>query len=189
MDTDEGIRRFFRRHYGGWFPALVRVHRTTFSRQAANLCKLKEELWRGLAEADAPGEGGALLVVDSFPVPACRKARSHRCKLLWEVAAYGYDELGKGFFYGVRAHLLVRWPGVVCGFKIAPANVHDVHPARGLLEEGAPPRGWVLGDRNYHSPELAERLARGGWRLLTPTRSPRASGSPGPLGWYKSAAG
>jgi hypothetical protein len=26
----------------------------------------------------------------------------------------------------------VRWPGVVCGLKLAPANVHDLHPARSL---------------------------------------------------------
>ena len=36
LDTDEGIRLFFRRHYGEWFPALVRVHRTTFCRQVSD---------------------------------------------------------------------------------------------------------------------------------------------------------
>ena len=179
IDTDEGIRRFFLGHYAQWFPALVWVHRTTFARQAANLWKIKEGLWRRLALVDAPEES-ALLVVDSFPVPACRKARSYRCKLLWEVATHGYDELGKGFFYGVRVHLLVRWPGVVCGFKLAPANVHDLHPARSLLQENASARGWVLGDRNYHSPELAEGLAKRGLRLLTPHKVTKGERRPWP---------
>jgi len=38
LDTDEGIFLFFSRHYADeWFPALARLHRTTFARQAANL--------------------------------------------------------------------------------------------------------------------------------------------------------
>ena len=30
IDTDAGLYACFRRHYGAWFPALRRVHRTTF---------------------------------------------------------------------------------------------------------------------------------------------------------------
>ena len=48
IDTDKGLYEFFRRHYGGWFPALSGVHRTTFTRQAANLWKVKEGLWQHL---------------------------------------------------------------------------------------------------------------------------------------------
>ena len=36
-DKDAGIHRFFRQHYRAWFLALAHVHRTTFTRQAANL--------------------------------------------------------------------------------------------------------------------------------------------------------
>jgi hypothetical protein len=48
LDTDKALYRYFRRHYAQWFPALGKVHRTTFARQAANLWKLKEELWQEL---------------------------------------------------------------------------------------------------------------------------------------------
>src|SRR3954469_515314 len=48
MDTDEAIFRYFREHYGEWFPALRKVHRTTFARQSANLWKVKECLWQEL---------------------------------------------------------------------------------------------------------------------------------------------
>jgi hypothetical protein len=45
IDTDEGIYTYFRRHYAKWFPALLRgVHRTTFTRQAANLWVVKRML-------------------------------------------------------------------------------------------------------------------------------------------------
>ena len=52
--------------------------------------------------------------------------------------------------------------------SLAPANVHDLHVAEKLLE-GA--EGWVLGNRNYHSPNLAERLSDRGLRLLTPYKA------------------
>jgi hypothetical protein len=37
IDTEAGLYRFFRRHFGDWFPGLRKIHRTTFTRQAANL--------------------------------------------------------------------------------------------------------------------------------------------------------
>ena len=37
INTDKDLYLYFRRHYGDWFPKLGQVHRTTFTRQAANL--------------------------------------------------------------------------------------------------------------------------------------------------------
>ena len=39
IDEDTQLFAYFRRHYAHFFPNLRRVHRTTFSRQAANLWK------------------------------------------------------------------------------------------------------------------------------------------------------
>lgn len=44
LDHDKGIVAHFRRHYAAEFPALARVHRTTFARQAANLYAVKKAL-------------------------------------------------------------------------------------------------------------------------------------------------
>ena len=49
LDTDQDLYQHFRRHYGEWFPALRRIDRVTFARQAANLWHVKEQLWRHLA--------------------------------------------------------------------------------------------------------------------------------------------
>ena len=38
IDSEKDLFVYFRRHYGEYFPALREVHRTTFTRQAANLC-------------------------------------------------------------------------------------------------------------------------------------------------------
>jgi hypothetical protein len=41
LDEDTELFAYFRRHYAHFFPNLRRVHRTTFSRQAANRWKLR----------------------------------------------------------------------------------------------------------------------------------------------------
>src|SRR5215217_6697707 len=46
IDTGTGLYRYFRQHYGAWFPALRRVERSTFARQAANLGTVKGHLWQ-----------------------------------------------------------------------------------------------------------------------------------------------
>lgn len=160
IDTDKGIYEFFSRHYPEWFPQLLEVHRTTFARQAANLWKVKERIWqRTLRDEFAEGPQGErvppLMVIDSLAIPVCKKSRSYRCKTMGELSERGRDS-NLGEFLGMRAHVLVMWPGVVLRADVSPANVHDLHLAERLLEGMG--RGWVLADRNYWSPILAEQL-------------------------------
>src|SRR3954466_15008290 len=50
IDTEKGLYAYFKRHYQEWFPALLRVHRTTFTRQSANLWAVKEKFWKHLLD-------------------------------------------------------------------------------------------------------------------------------------------
>ncbi len=93
IDTDKAIHLFFRRHYGEWFPTLGEVHRTTFARQAANLWKIKEELWQELLLL-APHDP-TFALVDSMPLPACLFACAYRCERFRGKAAFGKDTLLK----------------------------------------------------------------------------------------------
>jgi hypothetical protein len=166
IDTDEGVFDHFRRHYADWFPALESVHRTTFTRQAANLWHFKERLWRHvLTRVNADPE---VSVIDSFPMPVCRFARAKRCRRLREHSAYGYDDMAKQTFYGLRVHLVIAWPGVIVDFRLAPGNISDVKVAKDLLAERA---GWTLGDRNYWSPQLREECENHGLCLLSPYKT------------------
>jgi Transposase DDE domain len=168
IDTDSGLYQYFRRHWGDWFPALSRIHRTTFVRQAANLWAVKQRLHRHLL--GQVGCDPALSMVDSVAMPICRFARAYRCRRLRELAAWGHDEVAKQTYLGLRAHLRVCWPGVIVDGRLVAANVSD--PAMGA-ELLAGVAGWVLADRNYGSPRLAEQLtAQGGW-LLAPPRGTR----------------
>jgi Transposase DDE domain len=166
LDTDKGIHRFFRRHYGEWFPALKEVHRTTFARQAANLWKVKERLWQEFL-ALAPRDP-SFAICDSMPLPACLFARAYRCKRFRGEAAFGKDTLLKQTFYGFRVHVRVCWPGVISRLSVAPANAHELSVLPELAERTY---GIVIGDRNYHSPKIKEELANTGIELLAPYSS------------------
>lgn len=159
IDTDKGIYTYFRRHYPHYFPKIRDIHRTTFARQAANLWVIKEHLWQHLLEHELVLGGAAqeepLMVIDSFPIPVCKKSRSYKCKVMRELSERGRDtNLGK--FLGMRAHVVVVWPGIIVRAEVCGANVHDLHPAQRLLEGMG--RGWVLADRNYWSPETREQV-------------------------------
>ena len=167
LDTDKGIHLFFRRHYAEWFPALGEVHRTTFTRQAANLWKLKERLWQELL-ALTPHDP-TFAFVDSMPLPACLFARAYRCRRFRGEAAFGKDTLLRQTFYGFRVHMRVCWPGVITRLSVAPANAHELRVLPELVEST---RGLAVGDRNYWSPETREELARStGVVLLAPYHS------------------
>lgn len=166
IDTDVGLYTFFRRYYGDWLPALRQVDRTTFTRQAANLWAVKEQLFSFLYPM-IPHDP-LISIVDSFPMPVCRFARANRCRSFAGQAAYGYDEVARQTYYGLRAHVRICWPGVIVASTLAPVNVHDTEAAEELLE-GV--QGWALGDRNYWKPEWQVSLKQQGLDLLAPYKS------------------
>jgi Transposase DDE domain len=172
IDTDKGLYDHFRGHYRDWFPALGRMHRTTFTRQAANLWAVKAQLRQQLLGQISFDP--AVSILDSFPMPVCRFGRAYRCRRLAGLAAFGRDEGAKQTYYGVRAHLRVCWPGVIAEGLLAPANLHDLTMAEDLLADA---HGWALGDRSYWSPARAELLAdQGIWLLAPPSRSAKQPG-------------
>jgi len=164
--TDKGLFLYFQEHYHEWFPALATIHRTTFVRQSANLWWMKVQLWRQLLQwlSFEPD----LFIMDSMPLPICRFARANRCKRLQEVSAYGWDEVARQTYFGLRVHARIAWPGVICDLDLLPANIHDTIAAEQMLQGVT---GVVIADRNYWKPELQQRLAEKHLRLLAPFKS------------------
>lgn len=175
IDTESNIFAHFGRHYSDWFPGLRQITRTTFTRQAANLWKIKQELWKMVAQNIR--HDPYISIVDSFPVPVCRFARATRCRSFGEVAAYGHDEVARQTYYGLRAHVRLAWPGVIVDCALAPANIHDTEGAEELLQGVY---GFALADRNYWKPELMEQLKTNGLQLLVPYKSAKRQKQPYP---------
>lgn len=132
----------------------------------------------------------AISIVDSFPVPVCRFPRAPRCRRLREQSAYGHDsssgKKGKaGLFFGLKAHIRVCWPGVITEAEMAAANHHDLSLVEEIVDESPHyhhrEEGWVLGDRNYHSPKLQETLREDlGLELVAGHKSSKKEQKPWP---------
>src|SRR5215208_7395983 len=179
LDEDTQLFAYFRRHYAHYFPNLSGVHRTTFSRQAANLWKVKEHLWQALL-VDTPHDP-PFAICDSMPLPACLFARAYRCRRFRGEAAFGKDTLLKQTFYGFRVHFRLCWPGVIT-LGSSPASRWP-RPASSRAFCAAGDRGGNLRpDRwrphNYHSPETREELATTGIELLAPYSSKKRDPTP-----------
>ncbi|MGC2237155.1 MAG: IS982 family transposase [Pyrinomonadaceae bacterium] len=165
FSQDKQIYEYFRRHHQTLFPNLRRVHRTSFVRQAANLWRVKEQLWQAVLR-DLKFDR-QISLIDSFPVEVCRFARANRCRTLREISAFGYDEVARQTFFGVRFHLRVALPGIITAFEFAPANVHEIKVAEELFENV---KGFALGDRNYWSPDFLARAREKGLQIIAPFR-------------------
>jgi Transposase DDE domain len=175
IDTESHIFAHFCRCYADWFPGWRKITRTTFTRQAANLWQIKQELWQVLAQRIE--HDPYISIVDSFPVPVCRFARAPRCRSFRDVAAFGHDEVARQTYYGLRAHVRLAWPGVIVDCVLAPANLHDTEAAEELLQGVC---GFALADRNYWKPVLMERLKTFGVCLLAPYKSAKRQKQPYP---------
>jgi len=163
IDQDKAIFNYFRHYYAHFFPCLRQIHRTTFIRQAANLCQVKETLWQhilGSASYDP-----LLSIVDSFPIAACYFARAPKCHRFRGEADFGKDRLIKQTFYGFRLHVHLSWPGVISAFVLAPANIDEKEIIPEMTLNRA---GLKLGDRNYWAPPLKAELKGMGVILEAP---------------------
>ena len=163
FDQDAKIFWYFRQHWACAFPGLLRVHRTTFVRQAANLWAVKQRLQQHLAQRLTARD--PLWHVDSMPVHACQFARAPYCQRFGGAAAFGKDHVIRQTFYGFRLHLRTSSAGIIQAAVLAPANAAETE----LVWELEPPAGSTgIGDRGYWCPALMEQLAEGGVRLLAP---------------------
>jgi len=107
-----------------------------------------------LAEIFAYGEA---FIIDSMPVPVCKRARARRCKKVRGKAYCGYCAAKKEKFFGWRLHLICDPDGVPVAFDLLPASEQDITPLHELtanLPEGAS----VFGDKGYISAEDARTI-------------------------------
>jgi hypothetical protein len=78
FSQEQALHPYLRRHYTHFFPALGWMYRTIFTRQAANLWKVKELVWRRLLDSILHHPTFAL--VNPLPLPICQFAPAYRCR-------------------------------------------------------------------------------------------------------------
>jgi hypothetical protein len=112
---------------------------------------------------------GTVYLIDSLPVPFCRRVRARRCRKARGRCYCGYVAAKREKFFGYRLHLVLDPNGVPLTFSLVPAALPDVAQVHELCA-AAPPGSGVYGDKAYNCPkEEPAILADTGVRLV-PTR-------------------
>jgi IS5 family transposase len=125
---------------------------------------------------------GTVFVIDSVPVPVCRRVRAWRCTKVRGRQYCGYCAAKRERFFGWRLHLVVTPQGVPVAFDLLPASYHDLTPVQELLLR-LPSGAVVYGDKAYNSAATEATLAQEQGIALIPRR--RANMVANTLGeWY-----
>jgi hypothetical protein len=134
------------------------ISTSRFSRRLHALAQWLEYIVEIVCSLFSTGEA---FIIDSIPVPVCKRVRAARCakigiitiidgKRLPPRAYYGYCTAKKEKFYGWRLHLICTREGIPVTFQMLPAGLHDLTPVHELtsqLHQGA----HVYGDKAYNS--------------------------------------
>ena len=124
--------------------------------------------WLGLAleTLGALHATGEAFLIDSMPVPGCKRARARRCQKVRGQAFCGYCAAKREQFFGWRLHLICTTAGVPVAFDLLPGGLHDLTPIHELAY-GLPVEATVYGDKGYNAAaDEATILADSGVRLV-----------------------
>jgi len=127
--------------------------------------------WLGLA-TETLGElfaTGAAFLIDSMPVPVCRRARARRCRKVSGQACCGYCAAKREKFFGWRLHLVCTTAGVPVAFDLLPGGLHDLTPIHELTY-GLPAGAAVYGDKGYNAGDDEASIAADTEVRLVPIR-------------------
>jgi len=134
-----------------------------FNRRLHALATWVEGLLETLGSLFATGEA---FLLDSLPLPVCRRVRARRCRKVRGREYCGYCAAKREPFFGWRLHLVTTATGVPVAFTILPGGLHDLTPVHELtftLPAGAS----AYGDKAFNSKQdEASILADTGVRLV-----------------------
>lgn len=108
---------------------------------------------------------GEAFVIDSMPVPVCKRVRARRCRKVRGADFCGVCVAKKEKFFGWRLHLICTLEGVPVNFTLLPAAYHDLTPIFELTYD-LPADAKLYADKGYNYAEGEAFLASQGLRLL-----------------------
>lgn len=100
--------------------------------------------------------------IDATSLAVCHPKRVSRNKVFVGIAALG--KTTKGWFFGLKLHLLINEHGEIQGLKLTSGNVDDRVPVPGITKHIT---GLLFGDKGYIKQELFDELYQRGVKLVT----------------------
>lgn len=89
-----------------------------------------------------------VFVMDSLPIPVCKRVRASRCRKVRGREFCGYCAAKNEKFFGWRLHLVCTPEGLPVAFDLLPAGHHDLTPIHELTVE-LPSGARVYADKGY----------------------------------------
>ncbi len=100
--------------------------------------------------------------IDSTSIAVCSNKRTSNHKVFKDIAKLG--KTTKGWFFGLKLHLLTNEKGEIMNFEFTSGNVDDRDPVPNLTKNI---KGLLFGDKGYIKKELFEELFANGLKLVT----------------------
>jgi Transposase DDE domain len=139
-----------------------------FNRRLHALAAWLRLLLEALGAVFAAGEA---FLLDSLPLPVCRRVRARRCRKVRGREYCGDCAAKREKFFGWRLHLVCTPAGVPVAFDLLPAGLHDLTPVHELTV-GLATGATVYADKAYTSAaDEASLLADTGVRLVAQRRA------------------
>jgi Transposase DDE domain len=122
--------------------------------------------------------GGEVYIIDSMPMPVCKRVRARRCRKVRGIEYCGYCAAKKEPFFGWRLQLICTANGIPVSFDLLPAAHQDLTPIHELTY-ALPNGARLFADKGYISaPDAKTILQAAGVRLIAAPRKNMA-----PLSW------
>lgn len=167
--------QYFQNHHERALSILIRLGylgKLSLSRFNRRLHQLRDWLVvLGELLGEAAQHGQNVFIIDTFPLPACKRVRAGRCKKARGKGYYGYCAAKKEAYFGWQLHWVCTIEGVAVSFILLPAAWDELTLVHELLAH-LPSNATVVGDKGYVSFNDAWLSAMwGDVRLLAQVRS------------------
>ncbi len=147
----------------GYIPAERRLSVSRFNRQLHQHADFLEFCLECLMDLSVQGEA---FIIDSMPIPVCKRKRARRCKKVRGRAFCGYCKAKDEKVFGWRLHLICTSDGLPVAFQLLPSSFHDLTPIYELTVN-LPDGSALFADKAYNDTLGAEPiLAQDGLRLI-----------------------
>lgn len=123
--------KYFQNHQERALSMLVRlgeIPHLSVSRFNRRLHALSDWLYNIVTVLGEIFTDGEALIIDSMPLPVCKRVRARRCQKVRGKAYCGYCAAKKEKFFGWRLHLICTADGIPVAFDMLPAAQQDLTP-------------------------------------------------------------
>jgi hypothetical protein len=100
---------------------------------------------------------GNVFVIDTLPVPVCKRVRADRCRKVQGDDYLGYCASKREYYFGWQLHLVCDAAGIPVAFDLLPAKWDELTLVQDLLSV-LPPGSSVVADKGYIS-DLDQQLS------------------------------